>query len=65
MESAASWLAGFFRPRRELRVAAHVDPASVTIVLEGGDAAQPPITISARIVPGRVELVAKKEAIHE
>ena len=65
MESATSWLARFFGKKREVRIAAHVDPASPTVALEGGEAAQPPLTIMARIVAGRVELVVRKEALHE
>jgi len=66
METAASWLARWFGPKRALQIAAHIDPASPTIALEGGEAVQPPLTIAARIVPGhRAELVVRKEAVHE
>lgn len=65
METAASWLARWFGPKRALQVAAHIDPASPTVALEGGEAALPPLTIAAHIVPGRVELLVRKEAVHE
>jgi len=65
METAASWLARWFGPKHALQVAAHVDPASPTIALEGGEAAQPPLVIAAHVIPGRVELLVRKEAIHE
>jgi hypothetical protein len=60
-----SWLGRLFGPKRELRAAAHVDPASLAVELAGGEALQPPLRLGAHTLPGRAELGAVKERIHE
>ena len=65
MEVHASWLSRLFGPKREWRVAARVDPASASIELEGGEAVQPPLVVSARVAGGRCDFAAVKETVHE